>query len=1181
MNVIVKLFISALFSIHQYIPGDDDRYEKYFTDVRQATAEDIFPAANQTCRYLISVFVDAGLEVATGSSGNKFLSNALAGIMGGDQALDSLVGILSSGKYAEKFKEHNVNPEEVKKAIKTICSSKFSPLSFNPNERQELYDFIQSEINVLSDVHLNSLGDFNYFGSVNIFDRSGENIGTLDAIPRTWVPYDQMSPQLTLALLATEDEDFFQHRGVDSKAIARILKQMLSGDENVAGGSTVTMQLLKNMYFLNGPKSKYEELNSGTFSDLLRKVREWYWAWPFEKEHAKVLGDISAKKYVLEMYFNLVDFGPRIQGIEQASYVYFSKTTSQLDLAESAFITTLLKAPSRYSNPDNYVEYSEPRRNDYILSRAQVICADVNSKADTQFSSLPLASIYKKICSDGKEKIDLAYIAKEKEKPLPLWIRPASAPIDDYMILIKNQVSDWISKSKLDPEKKPKEISVQTTINAELQNLVFDVVRKKVDEYDGKSSSNPNSMNPANDDTGRKAQFKETDIDARVLNHINSIISKNDNKSLKYFSSIKFKNDKSINSQTIDLEDVSKYLNSQNQKAIDAFTKNPLDESIVILKDEDISKIIQDITKAVLENSKSVGDISLISFNGFDFEILSIDLFIKNKLKLSVEEQNVLLASVERTSVRNKIIINSLTRMNRIKPRDYMSVGVISENGNLVNANLEAVKLSDSHLARIKKFKFGDFFWLRPKDLNEKNPELFLLDKPKLQAAVMIMDSNTGEVLANFGGYDPLASGFNRSKDAYRQAGSTLKPWIYFNALNKGFNPQDIINNNYVRFERDGVKCRKTSTNPEGYCYYVPKNYSNSLNGNIALYQSLINSQNIGTYSLIQNPTWGPDWRSNLDDLRAFFAAIELYPSVNKEVTIILGSQEVTVEKLVSSFSFFANGSKIAQPQYIKYVADFKGQKLYELEPSYMQVPVSKPGSVFQIQTLLAEVANTGTAGNINAWVKKLSEGKYSESCYNDVIGTSKQTCFGGKTGTSNDAKDVWFIGISKNFVIGVWVGYDDPQPIGGNATGGGLALPIFKEIVEQGQSLLPKIEPFIENSMIPRDLERRIVYGRQACSRGSGASAVIYSDVNSNINNCGSNPEDTYSNNDTPAPAQNKPGSGNGCDCVALNNGMYAVNVTFDGKYYPSFVSNYRSLNDCNQRKYEIKSKSGRRVCP
>ena len=184
---------------------------------------------------------------------------------------------------------------------------------------------------------------------------------------------------------------------------------------------------------------------------------------------------------------------------------------------------------------------------------------------------------------------------------------------------------------------------------------------------------------------------------------------------------------------------------------------------------------------------------------------------------------------------------------------------------------------------------------------------------------------------------------------AVRPAGSTLKPWIYYFALNKGFNPQDRLDNGSIEFL---IPVTATSNKR-----FRPQNYSSGLNGPLAFYLSLIHSQNIGTYNLIKQPKWGsPDWRTNLDELREFFKQTNIYPEPMYEVPIMLGAQDITLEKLASSFSFFANGSHIVNPQYIKYVTDYKGQNLYEMQPEFQSVPVYKKHTVFRFNLYLLKL---------------------------------------------------------------------------------------------------------------------------------------------------------------------------------------------------------------------------------
>ena len=561
MIVAVKLIIAAFISVHQYIPGEDTRYTKYYSDVRNITEDDVFPAAHESCKYLISVFAEETLKKTLDIQRGSQSSQELAKDMTTRSGLSDFLEIIIEGEYGEKFKEHDIDPLEIKKNIIAICSNDFSPLSFTPQQRKEVLEFVDSEIKVLSDVHLNSLGDFNYFGSGQIFDRTGETVGSLDAVPRTWAPYHNISKNLTLALLATEDDSYFEHKGVDSKAIARIAAKMMEGG-NAAGGSTITMQLLKNMYFLNGPASQYELLNtSSSFSTLLRKVREWYWAWPFEKSHVDRLGPIQAKEYILELYFNLVDLGPRIQGVEQASYVYFGRPSENLELAEASFITTLLKAPSRYSSEDNYVEYTEPRRNDYILSRILEICNTFSKSRDT---GAELKSLYQSMCSHDGKVMDQAFIEEQKKRTLPSWTRVTSSPVAEHMTMMKDQVQSWIKDHKFNPASMPKEIEIQTTINQDLQKVVFESVRKKLDEYDGDRGALTN-VRPAYDDTSRIASFKDLDVDpgqVRVMKEIIDLLPKEEKQYLFSFKIWKEEKGLEYKSVSLDVKDVLASLSS-------------------------------------------------------------------------------------------------------------------------------------------------------------------------------------------------------------------------------------------------------------------------------------------------------------------------------------------------------------------------------------------------------------------------------------------------------------------------------------------------------------------------------------------------------------------------------------------------------------------------------------------
>lgn len=1148
LNAVAKLLISALVSVHQYIPNDSPKYEKYYNDVREINEENILPAAHQSCRYLISVFVTAGLDTTLGGDHqNSALSQTLVNLLGGDQTFQWAMGLLDDPKYKSQLERYQIDPEELKKVVSTLCQEEYKPFVFTPEQRKEIIDFIKSEIHVLTDSQIQSLGSYKYFGSADLLDRHGMQIGTIDAIPRVWIPYHDIPKSLILSLLVTEDDDFFTHKGVDTKAIARIVKQILS-DSQATGGSTVTMQLLKNLFFNDGPKSEmYPMLNQGQPATVLRKVREWYWALPYEKAHTVVDGDLSAKEYILEMYFNLMDFGPRIQGIGQAAYTYFKKDAKDLSIAEAAFITTLLKAPSRYSNPSNYVEYTYPRRNNYVLNRMKTLNVITEEE----------------------------YQAAVAEK-LPVWDLPTSIAVDNPSIYIRDHAKEWLNSYDFERYDQAKEIVVESTVDKNLQEVVYNVVKENLDKHD-EVRNKLNAIGPARDDRGRTARFREEDFGSAAINRLNRL-----NSILKKASDAEFM--------------LTVYLGKAEKSSLFYYHTDDLFDS-----EKKLDKKINSLLK---NQGQYPGEVLLVRHLNGKLDILSSVSASEfaDSSKLSANEtpailsQDVEVLLQELKDLKPTMYRNSLNRLEWAKPRVEMYPALfIQAEGALKHKEGFAIRLTEAHKrhfdskAKSKAFEDGQIFWVKDKDgpvvaediveedveegegvppaprtPEAKDPRniVYELDTPKLQAAVLVMNSQTGEVLANFGGYDPSTSSFDRSRFARRQAGSTLKPWVYYYALNKGFNPQNVLNNRSISFQIDKNK------------FYRPKNYSGGVGADLAVAKALAQSQNIAALSLIQNPIWGLDWKQNLDELRDFLRLIDVYENPIDSPTIVLGAQELSVAKLVSSFTFFSNGRYIVKPQYFKYLSDSKGHALYQGNVETVEVPAFKPNAIFQLQTMLIETANSGTAASLRNFTANLNKKKYQSICFNELLGSGKQSCFGGKTGTSNDSRDTWFIGFSKNFVIGVWVGYDYPRPLGGSATGGSIALPIFRGIIEKGEEHLPAIEPIVGYDDIPEGIERRTVYGNTACPSGEPKDAyIIFSDRSSSQNSCS-----TY-----------RPRTLAQCSCRRVlysgNDYDYHLDIEYMGQSYQSFMTFETEGTDndriaCERALVEVKNSEGQYVC-
>ncbi len=1080
------LIVSALVSLHQYLPEEGAESHKYFTNVQEMESIDLLPAANQSCLFLYELSKNAGID-SFGSNGALGLAaGALLDQGGGFTAALSLV---ESDFIAEKLESHEINPIEFRDFLAQLCAQPFNPYAFSQDFQSKVQSFLDEEVNVLSDADLNSLGHFQTFGGIEVFDESDQSIGFSGVRNRRWTPYHDLSHGLILSLLAAEDEQFFSHSGVNTLSVARIIKEALSS-EDASGGSTVTMQLLKNLYFDHWEPSTVEAFNQGRLEDILRKVREWYWAKPFEKHFSREDNRSAQKEKVLELYFNIVNFGLGIQGIHQASHFYFAKQPSSLSVSESAFLVSLLKRPSFYSEPRNYVEWTKPRRDDYIINRIVKVCEEFRSQ-HSPIGALQVLDLCKSTQMDNVTEEQLNEIMSE---PLPLWkpfdftdIIETSLDNVDEEGVVEEESSDSLdiveaeesleeetpiavqfsTENSLEDQEENqsaeahipflrkartvvnnlvsenpgfyRELKVKTTMKPELQSIIYDVVRNKLDQYDAARSSR-SFIDAALDDRGVRAELRKEDLGFRFIYNIERFTGSqwSENKRLLY----------------------SVTLSSRGRKKL-TLTNSEIDTALSSLNYSDVQLVRREVLRALTENSNEVGQVNFIEIGPTNFRILSpqelrVEMSFESEA-LQEEFDNYYSADV----VSRSLLRNSLLRLDRYKQRKTLEPLVRTENGRILNLELENAHLSSSDRNRAASISSGQttFFWGRKRS-TETGEISYRLESPKLQAAVLVVDSRSGKVLSNFAGYEAETSFFDRSLDMKRQYGSALKPWIYHLALDNGLTLSTPLNNSYVEFPyADG---RRT---------YRPRNFSSGTTPYVSLMNGMIYSYNIATFSLLKTNGWDgePSWYDRFQQLRTHLEEVGIYDQTENQIPIVLGAQVSTLQRLVDSYTYFSNGENIKKSYMIEKVEDYFGNTLMEKEPETINVHSRRFSTLSNLQQMLAGVTNRGTAARLRNFTRSLNGGVYQRECFNGLAGSDAQSCFGGKTGTSNDGRDTWFIGFSKNFVIGVWVGYDDFRSIPGGATGGQLALPIFMDIVEEGLNHLPEIESFLSNSPNPQ----------------------------------------------------------------------------------------------------------------
>ncbi len=284
---------------------------------------------------------------------------------------------------------------------------------------------------------------------------------------------------------------------------------------------------------------------------------------------------------------------------------------------------------------------------------------------------------------------------------------------------------------------------------------------------------------------------------------------------------------------------------------------------------------------------------------------------------------------------------------------------------------------------------------------------LLLEEEPREQGAVLILENSTGAIRAMIGGYDWTQSKFNRATQALRQAGSTFKPFVYLAALEAGYTPSDTIFDGPISIVIDPRQ-------PP----YSPSNYDQKFRGIVTLRRALEHSINIPTVRLAQLVGLG-----NVIDAAhrlGIREKLEPYPS------LALGTFEVTLAEMTSAFSVFANQGLAFPPYFFEQITDADGDPLEKTHPEAREV--CSPQSSFQLLEMLKGVTQRGTG----AAAAKLALN------------------IAGKTGTTSDYTDAWFIGMTPRYTIGVWIGNDLKVSLGTGMEGARVALPVWMRILEK-----------------------------------------------------------------------------------------------------------------------------------
>ena len=303
---------------------------------------------------------------------------------------------------------------------------------------------------------------------------------------------------------------------------------------------------------------------------------------------------------------------------------------------------------------------------------------------------------------------------------------------------------------------------------------------------------------------------------------------------------------------------------------------------------------------------------------------------------------------------------------------------------------------------------------------------------PEVEGAFVALDPRDGSIKALVGGFDFQKNKFNHVTQAWRQPGSSFKPFIYSAALEKGFTPATIINDAPLFFDA-GV----TGGQP-----WEPKNYDGKFEGPMSMRRGLAKSKNMVSIRILQ--AVGPQAAQNWVTRFGFDG--EKHPAY---LTMALGAGAVTPLQMVSAYSVFANGGYRINPWLITRVTEQQGKVLVQTELPVLSESTRAidARNAFIMDSLLQEVTRSGTAASAQARLKRP-----------DLY---------GKTGTTNDSMDAWFAGFQPTLAAVTWIGYDTPRKLGDRETGGGLSLPVWITFMEHALKGVPVTEPVVPEGVV------------------------------------------------------------------------------------------------------------------
>ncbi|MAZ49216.1 MAG: hypothetical protein CME65_11695 [Halobacteriovoraceae bacterium] len=828
---------------------------------------------------------------------------------------------------------------------------------------------------------INSLTEYSPPLPSRVYSKDGTLLMELSLQKREIAEIEEIPPMIINAFLSAEDDNFYNHSGVDYMGIARAMVANLKAGRIVQGASTITQQVAKSLLLSS------ERTYTRKIKDLLlaRKIEEKF-----------------SKSDILYLYLNQVYLGGGYYGVKSAFRGYFDKELSEATIAEMALVAGLLVAPSKYS------PYVKPKRakerQRYVLKRMYAT---------------------EKISREEYEQALKEDVKIQIRRPVPLKA---------------GYFTDWIRQRLIEQFGKEDFLTngyeVVTTLDWELQEKAEKLVMEGVRAIDKRQGFK--GAIKTFEDQESIAKFLSEQRDEVYDSRSNYLIFNSNGTTEKEFR--------------VEEDEVSRIFEAEEKflNEVDARGKVFLEPGVLVdeskfLKFVEFNKPVQAIVTKVSNSQRMI----YASYAGIKL-MIPYDYFKWAHERKIEEEANYWSYVSDPESI--------------VKPGDLVLVRIIREKPEKVTPHLYG-KFKTAYKSNKKLFEAID---------SQKYFLAELDQEPEVQGALVSISPQTGEIISMVGGSDFSKSQFNRAVQSNRQPGSAFKPVIYAVGLENYHTPASVLLDSPAALGGvdDGLS-------------WKPRNYDGKFKGTMTFRRALETSRNIPTIKLTQDV--------GVDKIINFVERLGIQADLPRDLSISLGSFGVNLLNMVKMYSIFPNGGMKTKIKSVLSIKDRDGNVHYmkdeveKKEPELLGIGESEVPLIVEeeVEEVSSEVnpetvaenkegeANEEKVEKQNPFLVNLNEDQVYDqrlaylmtNLLKGVVqrGTGRRTrdissFIGGKTGTTNNYVDAWFLGFSAKAVTGVWTGFDNNQTMGWGETGAKAALPVWRDYM---QTLLRKYGDF------------------------------------------------------------------------------------------------------------------------